>query len=167
MCGALLALVVWAIPASASGQAATGAPRLEADDTLALRVRYRLLGTTIVRGPADAQVARIGFGTPPLRDLFAGSEEAAASFERFSKEHARSSWTGLLGGIGFVGGMVAGARGEERWAAALSIGGTVFSMGSGVFRTRANEHLSKAIWWYNASLAGPRPSLQPHRPPGG
>jgi hypothetical protein len=63
----------------------------------------------------------------------------------------------LLGGIGFVGGLIAGARGDDRWAAAFSVGGTVFSMGSGIFRTRANEHLSKTIWWYNASLLSAPP----------
>lgn len=160
---ALLALAVSALPADVGGQAGDGAGRhTAAYDTAALRVRHGLFRTSVVRGPEDVLVTHIGFGTPPLRELFSGSAGASASFERFARDHARSSWMGLLGGIGFVGGLIAGARGDDRLAATLSIGGTVFSMGSGIFSTRAREHLSKAVWWYNASLVADQGGEPPH-----
>lgn len=150
---ALLAFALSAPSKGALAQAsAPAAPATQAYDSAALRVRHGIFRTSVVRGPEDALVTHVGFGTPPLRDLFSRSEAATASFERFTRDHARSSWTGLLGGIGWVGGLIAGARGDEELAAVFSIGGTVFSMGSGIFRTRADEHLSKAVWGYNASL---------------
>ena len=118
----------------------------------ALRVQYGLLNTKIVRGTESTDLARIGLGTPPLEALFARSDPSAISFDLFSADHARSSWLAVLGGIGFVGGLIAGARGDEDWAAGFSIGGTAFEVGAAIFRTKANEHLSKAIWWYNESL---------------
>lgn len=118
----------------------------------ALRVQHRLFKTNVVRGSGDEVVAQIGFRTPPLENLFARSPEAALDFALFREDHRRSAWLGFLGGVGFLGGLIAGAKGEEGWAAGLSLGGTVFSMGSGLFRTKANEHMSSAIWWHNGSL---------------
>lgn len=37
-------------------------------------------------------------------------------------------------------------------AASLSISGVVIELVGMVFRRRADEHLSQAIWWYNESL---------------
>jgi hypothetical protein len=151
---ALLTFLVLGAPTVTHGQTSTQAPPgCDAYDSCALRVQYRLLGTKIVRGTDDTDVARIGFGAPALQELFARSDRASISFDQFREDHLRSSWLGLLGGIGFVGGLVAGARGNEELAAGLSIGGTVFSVGSGIFVTRSREHLSKAVWWYNESLA--------------
>jgi hypothetical protein len=59
----------------------------------------------------------------------------------------------VLGGIEIVGGLVARSQGEDDWAMALSISGIVIEVVGTVFRTRADEHLSKAIWWHNASLS--------------
>jgi hypothetical protein len=35
---------------------------------------------------------------------------------------------------------------------ALSISGVAIELAAMLFRTRADEHLSRAIWWYNESL---------------
>ena len=120
-----------------------------------LRVQHGLLNTRIVRGAESTHLARIGLGTPPLEELFARTDASAISFDQFSADHARSSWLAVLGGIGFVGGMIARARGNEDWAAGLSIGGTVFEVGAAIFTRKAAEHLSQAIWWYNESLSRP------------
>jgi len=150
----LLTLLILGAPTVTHGQTRTQATRgCDAYDSCALRVQHHLFSNKIVRGTDDTEVARIGFRTPALQGLFARSDRAAISFDLFREDHVRSSWLGLLGGIGFVGGLVAGARGNKDWAAGLSISGTLFSVGSGIFRTKANEHLSKAIWLYNVSLS--------------
>jgi hypothetical protein len=124
----------------------------ESPEACALRVRYRLFRTEVVRGPEDLRVARIGFGAPPLEEIFSRSHEASLSFERFGKNHNRSSWLRVLGGIEIAAGLVARSLDEEDWAVGLSISGVVIEMAAMLFRTRANEHLSRAIWWYNRSL---------------
>jgi len=123
-------------------------------DRCALRVRHRLFGTEIARGTEDMPIAELGFRAPPLGDLFARSEQAALGFQRFQKNHRRASWMSVLGGLEFVGALVARSQGEDDWAVGLSISGVAIEVVAMIFRTRADEHLSSAIWWYNASLAG-------------
>jgi hypothetical protein len=118
----------------------------------ALRVKYGFLRTEVVRGTENSRVARIGLGTPPLHELFSRSERAALSFERFRVDHKRSSWLTIVGGIEIAAGLVARSQDNEGLAAALSISGFVIEIAAMVFRTRADEHLSQAIWWYNESL---------------
>jgi hypothetical protein len=124
----------------------------EAFDSCALRVRHGLFRTEIVRGTEGLRVAGIGWGNPPLGELFARSPRATVSFEAFRRDHIRSSWMTALGGIEIVGGLVARARDHEDWARALTIGGIVVEVAGMIFRARADEHLSDAIWWYNRSL---------------
>ena len=142
------------IPTVAQGQAS---PRDSLDcevfDRCALRVRHRLLRTEIVRGTDDTRVAEIGFGTPPVEELFARSDQAALGFHRFRKDHRRASWMTVLGGLELVGGLVARSQGEDDWAMALSISGVVIEVAARIFRIRADDHLSTAIWWYNESLS--------------
>ena len=150
----LLTLVLLGAPAVTHGQTRTQAtPPCDTYDSCALRIQHHVFSTRIVRGEEDMEVAQIRFRTPALQELFARSDRAAISFDDFRQDHTRSAWLGLLGGIGFVGGLVAGAYESEEWAAGLSIGGTVFSVSAGVFRTKSLEHLSKAIWCYNQSLS--------------
>ncbi len=122
-------------------------------DQCALRVQHHILSTWIVRGAEETRVARIGFRPPRLQGLFQASEPAALAFRQFRSHHARSSWLAILGGLEIVGGMVARANGKDDWALGLSIGGTVFELAAGIFRMKANEHLSTSIWWYNQPFA--------------
>ena len=57
--------------------------------------------------------------------------------------------------MAFIGGLVAESQGNEDWAVGLSIGGTIVEVFAAIFRSKADEHLSHAIWWYNESLASP------------
>jgi hypothetical protein len=118
----------------------------------ALRVQYGFLRTEVVRGTEDIRVARIGLGTPALDELFSRSDTAALSFESFRVDHRRSSWLKVLGGVEIAAGLIARSRDNEDWARALSVSGIVLELVGMVFRTRADEHLSRAIWWYNESL---------------
>lgn len=150
---AVLLLAGLGVPTFALGQAT---PRnildCEVFDSCALRVRHGLFRTEIVRGTEDTPIAEIGFGTPPLQELFARSDQAALGFDRFRTSHTRASWMSVLGGLEFVGALVARSQGEDDWAMGLSIGGVVIEVAAMIFRTRADEYLSKAIWWYNESL---------------
>jgi hypothetical protein len=149
-----LLVVCPAVPTGAHGQTANQAILgCDVFEDCALRVRYRLFRTEIVRGTESTRVARVGLGTPPLEELFSRSDRAALSFERFRKEHRRSSWLTVLGGIEIAAGLVARAQDSEDWAVALSVTGVVIELAGMLFRTRADEHLSAAIWWYNESLA--------------
>jgi hypothetical protein len=150
----VLLLAGLGLPTMAQAQA--GAQTLlgcDVYDSCALRVRHGLLRTEIVRGTEDTPVAEIGFGTPPLEELFARSDQAALGFDRFSRDHKRASWLAVLGAAEIVGGLVARSQGEDDWAMALSISGIVIEVVGTVFRTRADEHLSTAIWWHNESLS--------------
>jgi hypothetical protein len=151
---AVLLFVFSGTPAVIHGQTDTQTT-LDCDiyDDCALRVQHNLLSSNIVRGPESTRVARIGFGTPPLENLFARSEVAAASFGLFRTDHTRASWLTVLGGVEFLAGIIAGARGNDDLAMALAIGGTVIEVVGAIFRTKANEHLSHSIWWYNQSLS--------------
>jgi hypothetical protein len=150
--GLLLALL--GLPAVTHGRTnAQELPVCEAYNTCALRVQYRLLGTEIVRGAENTRVARIGWGTPPLEELFARSDQATTRFDRFRTDHGRASWLAVLGGIEIIGGLVARSQGADDWALGLSISGVAVEVAARIFSTRADEHLSQAIWWYNASLA--------------
>jgi hypothetical protein len=91
-------------------------------------------------------------GTPPLEQLFSRSDGSAVSFDRFRTDHRRASWLTVLGGLELIGGLVARSRDNDDWALALSISGVFIELTGMVFRIRADEHLSQAIWWYNASL---------------
>jgi hypothetical protein len=122
-------------------------------ESCALRVQYRFFRNEVVRGPESTSVTRIGLGTPPLEELFARSDSALVSFHEFRKDHIRSSWLMVLGGLEFVGSLVAEANGKDDLAVGLSIGGIVLEVIGAVFRTKADEHMSKAIWWHNESLA--------------
>jgi len=150
----LVLLAGLVVPGVAHGQAGTqNILDCEVFDSCALRVRHRLFRTEIVRGTEDTPIAEIGFGTPPLRELFARSDQAAMGFDRFRKSHGRASWMSVLGGLEFLGALVARSQEEDDWAMALSLSGVVIEVASMIFRTRADEHLSRAIWWYNESLS--------------
>jgi hypothetical protein len=137
-------------PIAAYGQAEN--PELvdcQVSDRCALRVRHGLFGTEIVRGTEDRPIAEIGFRATPLGELFARSDQAAHDFDRFGTNHRRASWMSVLGGVELVGALVARSQGEDDRAMALSISGVAIEVVAMIFRTRADEHLSRAIWWYN------------------
>jgi len=127
-------------------------PGCDAYEDCALRVQYRLFRTEIVRGMESNRVARIGLGTPPLDEILSRSRRATVSFEGYREDHRRSSWLTVLGGIEIMAGLVARAQDKEDWAVALSISGVLIEVGARIFNSRANEHLSEAVWWYNESL---------------
>jgi hypothetical protein len=150
----ILLLGFLALPTVTHGQTSNQDLRgCEVFASCALRVRYRLFRTEIVRGTESTHVARIGFGAPPLDELLSRSDRSAVSFDRFRQDHTKSSWLAVLGGLEIVGGLVARAQDNEDWAIGLSISGVVIEIAAVIFRTRANEHLSEAMWWYNESLA--------------
>ena len=150
---AFLLLPFLGLPAVAHGQTGTqGNLGCDVYDNCALRVQHRFFSDKVVRGTESIHVARIGFGTPPLEDLFTRSDSAAVSFDQFRTDHSRSVWLTVLGGIEFIGGIVAESQGNDDLAVGLSIGGTIIEVAATIFRTRANEHLSNSIWWYNRSL---------------
>jgi hypothetical protein len=149
----VILVALLAPPTAISGQwAPKEVPGQEVFDRSALRLRHRLFRAEVVRGSESISVARIGLGTPPLGDLFSRSDEATLSFDEFRKDHKRGSWLTVLGGLELLGSLVARSQDSEDWAMALSISGVVIEGAGMIFRTRADEHLSQAIWWYNASL---------------
>lgn len=151
---AILMLGFLAFPAVTHGQAGTQEVLgCDVFEDCALRVRHRLFRTEVVRGTEDSRVARIGLGTPPLNELFSRSEPATLSFERFRVDHRRSSWLTILGGIEIAAGLIARSQKNPDWVRPVFISGVIIELAAMVFQTRADEHLSQAIWWYNESLA--------------
>ncbi len=111
-----------------------------------------LISLDVVRGARAERVARLGFLWPgEVRPLFAGSDSAVAFAGRAVRTRRRASVltdAGLL----LLGGaaIVAAKRGEiDRTGAGLGAGGLALLAASYPVQLRADEHLSKAVWWYN------------------
>jgi hypothetical protein len=120
-------------------------------DACALRVRYRLLGGQIVQGREENRVVSLGW-LAPSAPLFGDRSDTAAwhyaSFRR--KEHVGAA-LGFAGLVASVAALLVGDSNEDL-AAGLGIGGTVLVIGGGIQLGRANEQLSRAVWWYNRTL---------------
>jgi yecA family protein len=97
---------------------------------------------------------------PEFRDLEEAEEVMGALMQLYNSRQLRRLPEGPQAGVmadspgwtGALGSLVARSQDREDWATALSVSGVVIEAAGMVFSTRADEHLSQAIWWYNVSL---------------
>lgn len=127
-------------------------------DTCALRVQRAFLGPRMVRGVTGEKVAGFGMFAPRLSFFAERSDSAARYYELFRRSNNQGNALVLAGTIVF-------------WAFAFSNGldwnrqvttaqGVGMAVGAGLTLAGAirllpsHNRLSKAIWWYNRTLAG-------------
>lgn len=149
---ALTVLCVW--PPTAPGQT----PDACSYDACALRVRYRLLGGQIVQGREENRVVSLGWLAPNAPLFGERSDTAAWYYASFRRKQHVGAALGFAGLAASVAALLVGDSNQDL-AAGLGIGGSVLVIGGGIQLGRANERLSRAVWWYNRTLepsgAGP------------
>lgn len=143
----LAAMVLCAWPAAAPAQT----PDPCTYDACALRVRYRLFGGQIVRGREDDRVASLGWLAPSVPLFAERSDTAAWYYASFRRRQHVGAALGFAGLVASAAALLVRDSNDDL-AAGLGIGGSVLFIGGGIQLGRANERLSRAVWWYNRAL---------------
>lgn len=144
LCAALLSL----------GATAMGAQDSSYDQN-ALRVESHRGDLQIVRGIRGTVVARAGvFRGPRVVDLVSQSEKALEEARVFEREYRPGQYIAAVG-IAMMG-VALGASRIPDFSVAIPTGLTTASFVliayGGAKLHRANQALSRAIWWYNRDL---------------
>jgi len=128
-------------------------------DDCALRVKRAFWGPRLVQGLDEEKVAGFAFLAPPLTDLLQRSDSAVRYYSLFRARHNRGFWLTLGGALLFGGSLLAYEidRDLEGVSIGLAIGGTTAWIAGLVNIGRAQEPLSKTVWWYNRSLTPSTP----------
>lgn len=120
---------------------------------------FRLEGNSLLRGRQDEVVARLGFlSAPRLAPIFAPADTARAHAAVFDANYRSGRIYmiagALLGGAAVVAAEQSRLRPRDRSTILLGVGGVGIIVSYVGLRKvgRANDALSRAIWWYNRSL---------------
>lgn len=155
----LVAFVAFAaVPLSASAQSSpVRAPIGCTYETCALRVEPRFFSAPrLLRGREGVVVGKLGGFGGGVDTLLAGPDSAAAHARHYVTEIRTANTLSLLSAVAFV---VVATRTDwfrdngDDGDVAIGIGGTVLGLASIPFRLRAEQNLSRAVWFYNAALA--------------
>ena len=126
-------------------------------ETCALRVEPRFFsGPRLLRGREGVEVGTLGAFGGGADTLLAGPESAAAHARRYVSAVRTANSLSLLSAVAFV--VVATRTDWFRDNArdgdvAIGITGTVLGLCVDPLRLRAEQNLSRAVWFYNAALA--------------
>lgn len=127
-------------------------------DRCALRVHRGFWGPRLVRGLEGDKVAGLGLLAPRLTLFAERSDSAARYYELFRKSNNQGAALMLAGALVFVGVTVsAGPRWDQPVTTAQGVGlavGLGLLVAGGIRILPAHNRLSKAVWWYNRTLAG-------------
>jgi hypothetical protein len=131
-------------------------------DECALRVQAPALGTPkmIVRGTENVPVVPLGLLEPAIAPFLQLSDSAVVQAEVYDVLYDRGSFITIGGTVLAIAAPVIfrGAMQKIGFTAA-GIGLTVYG---GVLTNRAEDNLSRALWWYNRELAiRAPPGLEP------
>lgn len=150
-----VASVVLATPASA--QAPSNIDSSCTYSTCALRVEPAYWGPRLVRGPSGEPVGRAGFFGGGAEILSQGGDSARLYHQEYRQSARRASVLALLGSGLYVVGLFRTGGLRANPLDDVGIGTTVagavalgFSISA---QRRAGRGLSRAVWWYNHSLA--------------
>jgi len=153
-----IALVAFAFAStSAIAQSAARAPSACTYETCALRVEPRFFsGPRLLRGREGVEVGTLGAFGGGADSLLAGPDSAAVHARRYVSAIRAANSLSLLSAVAFV--VVATRTDWFRNNArdgdvAIGITGTVLGLASIPFRLRAEQNLSRSVWFYNAALA--------------
>jgi hypothetical protein len=144
-------------PLAADAQAAARSPSGCTYETCALRVEPRFFSAPLLlRGREGVVVGKLGGFGGGVDSLLAGPDSAAAHARRYVREVRTANTLSLLSAVAFV--VVATRTDWFRDNAsdgdvAIGVTGTVLALASIPFHLRAEQNLSRAVWFYNAALA--------------
>ncbi|CAN5870030.1 hypothetical protein BH23GEM9_BH23GEM9_28450 [soil metagenome] len=135
-------------------QQALPAPQQCTYDECALRIRAPTLTTPmkLVRGREAVDVVQLGLLHPAIEPFVQLSDSAAAYARTYDTLFDRGSVISLAGTAIAIVAPIA-MRGTMQKIAFTGVG-IGFTVVGGVITNRANEALSKAIWWYNREVSG-------------
>jgi hypothetical protein len=122
-------------------------------DTCSLRIQAPTLTTPtrLVRGIDNEEVVKLGLLEPAVAPWVALSDSAVAYARVYDVQFDRGSLISLAGTIIAIGAPII-MDGTMQKIAFTGVG-IGFSVVGGIITNRANEALSKAVWWYNRELA--------------
>jgi hypothetical protein len=123
-------------------------------ETCALRVKYGVLGTSIVQGAQEDHLASVAFFPPTLPQLAERSDSAAIFYSAFRARQNRGMVLTFIGLIGIaVGGALVDTNDDSSWLAVMPGLAVTFA---GVQQLNSGrERLSRAVWEYNRTLSPP------------
>jgi hypothetical protein len=146
----LFVLLMVAAPAAAvHGQA----PQPCTWDTCALRIQAPSLTTPmrLVRGSDNEEVVRLGLMQPAVAPWVSLSDSAVAYARIYDVQFDRGSIISLTGTVIAIAAPIL-MEGTMQKIAFTGVG-IGFSVVGGMVTNRANEALSRSVWWYNRELA--------------
>jgi hypothetical protein len=150
----LFALLSAALPPTADSQALAPTAKVCTYDECALRLE----GPRLLRGVQGVPVGRLTLWSGPrLTDLVSTNDSARMYAQRFDANYSRGSRLAFVGGL-FLAAVgvdhVRGSQGTMRREHQLELGvaGVALALVGGIKLSRANQALSRAMFWHNRDL---------------
>ena len=114
----------------------------------------RMQGRHLVRGIEGEEVAKIGSFPPDISPFFEErSQKAVTEYQSFRAKQTSGSALLLVGVAAIIAGGFANHQGEHGLGLGLAIGGLVTELVGGLRIDSGRKDLSRAVWWYNRTLA--------------
>ena len=153
----LVALALLAPSAAYAQSSAARAPVGCTYETCALRIEPRFWGPNrLLRGREGVEIGKLGGFGGGVDSLLAGPDSAAAYTRRYVTAARTTNTLSLLSAVAFV---VVATRTDwfrddaSDGEVAIGVTGAALALVSIPFRLRAEQSLSRAVWFYNAALA--------------
>ena len=122
-------------------------------DTCALRLRPALFGRQIVRGQESIKVAGVGFIAGPIGLFRDAPDSVRVHYDAFRRGHNTAAALVLAGLTGLIASTAVFANdGDDGLAAGLLVASFGFTVAGIVVSMRAEDHLSRTLWWFNRGL---------------
>jgi hypothetical protein len=155
----LILLATAQVPRTAPAQSPNAAPAPAACtyETCALRIEPSFFAPPkLLRGHSGEEVGRLGAFGGGIDTLLTGPDSAAVYGRRYAGDTRRASVLGLIGAAAYVVALARsnGFRDRDGTTTAIALTGAGFAIASIPFTLRATRSLSRAVWFYNAALAG-------------
>ena len=147
-----------AVPVAVRAQSSTAsAPVGCTYETCALRVEPRFWGPQrLLRGREGVEIGKLGGFGGGVDTLLAGPDSAAAYARRYVNAARATNTLSLLSAVAFV---VVATRTDwfrddaSDGEVAIGITGVALALVAIPFRVRAEQSLSRSVWFYNAAFA--------------
>jgi hypothetical protein len=154
LAGALAIVLTAAVPAALLAQDTSCTYQ-----SCALRLSYRFMGARVVAGGADSVVSRPGVFRFTVPALAAAGDSARWHYAAYRRTAPRAAMLGLAAAGSAIASFVFIGNDADQHEVAnvvLITTGLVSGFLAGVVSNRANDHLERAMWHFNAGLAAPR-----------
>ncbi|MBM4185286.1 MAG: hypothetical protein FJ207_13880 [Gemmatimonadetes bacterium] len=125
-------------------------------DTCALRVAYSPAGAALVRGTDQVVVNGLGLWSGDMRRAFEGNRLSQDLANGYRVRHNAGTVLSVAGGILFFGGLLASDGNisiDLDTNSLVTLGGLALTVVGTRVSVSGDDHLSRAIWEYNRTLA--------------